>query len=207
MRVSGSAVVWGALALVLAACGSNEPAARQGDALPRATRAPEQAVRTTVYFLVDDGSAPIGVRRDLGRVKFPTPIAKPALQALLRGPSQHERREGITTALPDDARLVSLTIDSEGTATVGLSGVPDVDEAPTSIVVRAITQIARTVIGVSGIERVLIRVAGQPWGLRLMTGQVDTTAYDYGDLRSFYDICGAAPGTEAVPVNCFNALP
>jgi spore germination protein GerM len=207
MRLVRSAIVWTGVALLLAACGSNEPAVRQDEARPAAARAPGQAVRTTVYFLVDHGSAPIGVRRDLGRVEARVPIAKPALQALLRGPSQRERREGVTSALPDDARLASLAIDSAGTATVRLDGVPDVEDAPTGTVVRAITQIARTVIGVSGIERVRILVDGRPWGLRLMTGEVETAPYDYADLRSFYGICGAAPGTEAVPVDCFTALP
>jgi len=69
------------------------------------------------------------------------------------------------------------------------------------------TQIARTLIGLSDIERVRLRVDGRAWGLWDMQGNVRDDPIDYDRLRGFFDICAATPGTEAVPGNCFSALP
>jgi spore germination protein GerM len=54
--------------------------------------------RTTVYFLTDDGAAPIGVRRT---IKRKSAYAREALKALLAGPTPEEEEAGITTAIPD----------------------------------------------------------------------------------------------------------
>ena len=115
---------------------------------------------------------------------------------------------GLTSALPSGARLIDLELagDDRGEAIVNLAGVPS---ASFSAVGRArvITQVTRTLVGVSGIERARIRVDGDAWGLWLHDGSVSDRAYDYDALLGFNGVCTAKPGTEAVPGDCFTALP
>ena len=72
--------------------------------------------------------------------------------------------------------------------------------------VRIMTQLARTSIGSGGIGRVWLRSAGRPWGLWLMKGGFDDRPIDYGTLVGL-NVCASKPGTEAVPGDCFSALP
>jgi spore germination protein GerM len=161
-------------------------------------------LRTTVYFLVDEGRAPIGVRRTIeGR----PPYARAALTALLAGPTHAEREAGTTTAVPDGTRLRSLTFvgPSGAEAVVDLSGLSatagGVDR------VRVISQVTRTLVGLSGIERVRLRNDGRPWGLWSMSGGMLDEAYDLNRLVGFFHVCAAVPGTEAIPGDCFSAVP
>lgn len=195
------------LAVAVAAAGSVVAAGCGAvDAAPAAAGAqdPEtDGVRTTVYFLTDGGSAPIGVRRTIaGR----SPYAREALAALLAGPTAEERRAGITSAIPPGTTLRSLRFEDHGAeAFVDLSGLPA--DAGTLMRVRVITQVTRTLVGVSGIQEVWLRADGSPFGLWLMRGGIENVPYGYDDLLGFYGICTAKPGTEAVPGECFSALP
>ncbi len=69
------------------------------------------------------------------------------------------------------------------------------------------TQVARTLIGLNDIERVRLRVDGRAWALWDLQGNVRDDPIDYERLRGFFHICTAARGTEAVPGDCFTALP
>lgn len=89
-------------------------------------------------------------------------------------------------------------------AVVDLVGLPTTGDAVERA--RVVTQIVRTLAGLSGIEEVRTRDDGEPWGLGLMMGGVDEDPYGYEDLLGFH-ICSAKPGTEAVPGDCFDALP
>ncbi len=71
-----------------------------------ATSASAQSFRITVYFLTDGQSAPLGVRRTVVRRGF-TPLARLAVQQLLAWPSARERSEGLTSAIPADAKIRS----------------------------------------------------------------------------------------------------
>ena len=159
-------------------------------------------VETTLYFLTRDRAAPIGVRRSIPRK---SPYALKALRALLAGPTAQERREGVTTAIPAGVKLLSFRIEANTSAIVNLSGLPakagGVDR------VRVITQITRSLVGLSGIERVWVRNEAKPWGLWRMSGGVADVAYGYKNLLGFTRICAAKPGTEAVEGDCFSALP
>jgi hypothetical protein len=73
--------------------------------------------------------------------------------------------------------------------------------------VRVITQITRSLVGLSGIERIRLRHEGRPWGLWRMSGGVADEAHGYDELLGFFHICSAKPGTEAVEGDCFSALP
>ena len=175
-----------------------------GATAPSAVRSAPDSTRTTVYFLVDDATAPTGVRRT---VEKPSP--RGALTALLAGPTAEERRAGVTTAIPRRTQLLSLSFRGYGgtDAVVDLRGLPPADEADAVQKVRAITQVARTLIGVSGIRRVWIRVDGRPWGLWDHDGDILDRPYTYETLLGWYGVCTSKPRTETVPDECFTALP
>jgi spore germination protein GerM len=150
-----------------------------------------RSFRVTVYFLTDGGTAPLGVRRTVVRDGSASP-ARPALEALLAGPTADERRGGLTTAIPAGVRIRSLRVSSGfrsgQTAVVDLSGVPrSADE-------RIGTQIARTLIGVSDIARLRIRANGKPWGFPSTSGGTIVPTWNYRFLLGIW-------------VNGFKALP
>ena len=71
---------------------------------------------------------------------------------------------------------------------------------------RVVTQIARTLIGVSGTERVWLRSGGRPWGFWSMEGGILDEAWSYGRLVGL-NVGAALPGTEAVRGDYFSAVP
>ncbi len=179
----------GPLALVASGCGASD--ARSAGA---ATNAPPSAVETTLYFLTADRSAPVGVRRSLKRT---SPFAVEALRALLAGRTQAEKKRGLATAIPDGTELVSFRIVGNTTAIVNLSGLP-LDGSPVDRV-RVITQITRSLIGLSGIERVRLRNEGERWGLWRMSGDIADIAYGYRELLGFTGVGGAGGSFAALP--------
>jgi spore germination protein GerM len=195
------------LVALLAALGAACGAGRE-DGSPAAARITTQATagttRTTVYFLIDAGAAPIGVRRT---IRTRSPYAREALKALLAGSTPAEEEGGVTTAIPDGTRLVSMTYRRHGAdETVNLTGLPPLNATDVLRKARIITQIARTLIGVSGIERIWLEANGQPWGLTLRDGTVDAGPFDYADLAG-WDVGAACLGTETVVCDHFVALP
>jgi Sporulation and spore germination len=159
--------------------------------------------RTTIYFLTDDRTGPIGVRRTIGAT---SPYAREALEALLAGPTAEEAENGIATAIPAGTRLLTLTFKRHGAdETVNLSGLPP-EGGDVLRQLRIITQVARTVIGVSGIEGVWLLNDGRPWGLTLMNGRIDNGPFDYRDLVG-WEAGRGCPGTETVTCDRFAALP
>jgi len=122
-----------------------------------------------------------------------------ALDALLAGPTAAERKRGITTAIPDQAHLVSLNLKGRErvVALVNLAGVPRAqgrqgEQATLGMRVRVITQIARTLIGLSDVTSVEIRVDEESWDLWTMNGRIARTKTDYGRLRGWTRICWGA---------------
>ena len=197
------------LLVVAGGCGG-EAAAPQSEQAPHS---PGPTLRTTVYFLADDAAAPSGVRRSIARE---SPYARIALDVLVQGPTAAERRRGITTAIPDQARIRSLTLRGRGRvlAVVNLTGLPPAqgrqgEEATLGARVRVITQIARTLIGLSGIAGVQVRVDGKPWDLWTMDGRIVQTKTDYDRLRGWTRICGGRNADERKLglSRCFSALP
>lgn len=175
-----------------------------------------ETFKTTVYLLTEDAGAPLGVRRTLSAR---SPRAREALIALLAGPTSSERSRGLVTALPRRARLVSLRLVTTAAGTdafVSLTGIPPVAGVPPGkqpsvlMRVRALTQIARTLIGLSDIARVWVRVDGHPWDLPRMDGQLGDAPTDYRRLRGWSRIC-AGQRTRAERAGdlsrCFAALP
>jgi spore germination protein GerM len=177
------------LALVASGCGGG--AAQSAGA---ATDARPTSFETTLYFLTPDGSAPIGVRRSLKRT---SPFAIQVMRALLAGRTQAEKKRGLRTAIPDGTKLVSLRIVRNRIAVVSLTGLP-ANGSPVDRV-RVITQIARSLISLSGIEQVRLRNEGKPWGLWLMTGRTADIAYGYRELLGFTGVSGAGGSFAALP--------
>jgi hypothetical protein len=194
-----------AAAVLLAGCGAE----RADQPARRAPAATETAPRTTVYFLVDGRTAPLGVRRDLA-LRPGVPRARLALELLLAGPTEAERAAGLATAIPANARIRSFRTEQRATgsdAFVDFSGLPPADDTSPLLKVRVMTQVARTLIGLSDVGRVWLRADGRAWGLWDHEGNIRNDPIDYDRLRGFFHICAAKPGTEAVPGDCFTALP
>jgi spore germination protein GerM len=182
-----------------AACGAE----RERNADAPAQHPAQQTTRSTVYFLIDDGLAPIGVRRT---IRAKSPYAREALKALLAGPTREEQATGITTAIPAGTQLISMTYERHGAdETVNLAGLP-LESADVLQKHRGIAQIARTLIGVSGIERIWLEANGQPWGLTLIDGSIYSGPWGYEELTG-WDVGAACPGTETVECDHFAALP
>jgi spore germination protein GerM len=167
-------------------------------------------VRTTLYFLAEGGTIPLGVRRDVVQ-RVPPPwgsAAGGALEALLAGPTAEEAAAGLTTAIPRGSTLISLRLRGEGGTSViiNLSGLDDVRGALDRA--RIITQIVRTLIGISygSVDRVWLLEEGRPWGMYRMAGGVDNGPFDYDTLTGFH-LGAACPGTETVQCDRFDALP
>jgi spore germination protein GerM len=158
--------------------------------------------------LADDGAAPIGVRRT---IRTRSPYAREALNALLAGPTPDEQAHEITTAIPRGTRLLSLSYKRNGAdEIVNLTGLPSQGTLDVMEKARIITQIARTLIGVSGIERIWLRNDGRAWGLGTINEGIYAGVYSgpwgYDQLVGF-DIGAACPGTETVECDHFDALP
>ncbi|MGH3115477.1 MAG: GerMN domain-containing protein [Gaiellaceae bacterium] len=163
------------------------PASAEDDAVP------ERGTRTTVYFLADHGVAPIGVRRTIDPE---SPHARKALLALLAGPTTEERQAGITSAIPPGTEIRSLTFRGYGGtgAVVDVAALPGTYDAADRM--RVITQISRTLIGVSGIERVWLRSGGRPWGFWSMDGEMQTKL---GATTGSSGLTSARPSLERRP--------
>lgn len=131
-----------------------------------------------------------------------SPFAREALRILLRGPSPAEQRGGVASAIPADARLRSFAIAPPGTATVDLGGMGFGTDT-TAQQERAATQIARTLIGHSGIERVVLRADGKPWPFVDHAGRVLDRPVDYRRLLGWTRVCPLLEGRSG----CFSALP
>ena len=189
-------------AALVAGCGAAAEEVSRGSAESGSTLQPDTA-RTTIYFLTDGGAAPIGVRRT---IEARSPYAQRALEALLLGPTPEEAESGTSTAIPEGTQLLAMTYERHGAdQTVNLSGLP-AEGADVLRQARIITQVARTLIGVSGTERVWLLNEGRPWGLTLRNGRIENGPFDYRDLVG-WDIGRGCPGTEAVTCDRFTALP
>jgi spore germination protein GerM len=166
------------------------------------------AKTTTVYFLRDGGGAPNGVVRTLVARGL---TAREALAALLRGPTDDERKAGITSAIPSGTTVVSFSIlrrEASHEAAIELSGLPDVDEADSVVKARVLAQIARTLIGLNDIHGIRVRVDKRPWDLWTMDGRIVDAPTTYDRLLSdFWRVCTSEPGTEVEARACFQALP
>jgi spore germination protein GerM len=115
-----------------------------------------------------------------------------ALKTLFVGPSAAERRAGITTAIPSGTRVRSLSFAGKGGsgAVLDVAGLPPVATTSALVKVQVITQVARTLIGLSGIQRIWLRSNNTPWDLLDHQGNVVNRPIDYRALLGFYGVGG-----------------
>jgi hypothetical protein len=196
------------LLIVAGGCGGDSAA----PSFEQASDTPRPTFRATVYFLTDDAAAPIGVRRTIARE---SPYARDALDALVEGPTAAERRRGISTAIPDQARVVSLTLRSRQRvlAVVNLTGLPP----PGATRRRGNSRYARArdYTDRSHAHRPLRdrRHRGQSrwetWDLWTIDGRIVRAETDYERLRGWTDICGGRNSEERKLglSRCFSASP
>lgn len=175
-----------ALVAVVSGCGG-EPSAR--------TDAPASAASVGVYFLADRSRYPVVVTRT---VDTDPSIAQSALEALLAGPSRSERASGLTSALPPGTELVSFRVE-RGTATASFSGLGPPRSGVQTM--RVVTQVVRTLTGLSGVERVRFEEGGRPWGLWDTRSRVRGGPYAADTLP--YAVGSTKAGSETAPDDCF----
>ena len=117
-----------ALAASAAACGRSDGDAIDVGAAPTTTvvaepadlRDDEPGVAVTIWFNRGEALVPVDrVVPDTGDLEA---AAADAVRSLLEGPSNDEREDGLTTAIPVGTRLLGLEVGDDRIATVDLSG-------------------------------------------------------------------------------------
>ena len=162
----------------------------------------ERTIRTTIYFLTDDGAAPLGVRKSIAAR---SPYARQALLALLRGPTREEAAAGLTTALPPDTRIRSFEIRRSEVAHIDLSGLPQ-PEDDILRTARTVTQVLRTIVGLSGVNQLYLYADGKPFGLPTVQQTIKAGPYGYENIGRG-PMCVGKPGTEIEVAACFTPIP
>jgi hypothetical protein len=143
-------------------------------------------------FLVAVDDALVGLARDLEGSTGQERLAD-LLAQLAAGPTNAERDQQLSTALPPDVRLTVGEV-SEGTATIDI-GVSA--QAPSGVAGRrAVAQIVLTATSLPGIDAVRLTFAGDPVEAPLPSGELRSaplTAADYADFLT------SPPAPSAVP--------
>ena len=132
-------------------------------------------------FLVGDGDVLVARARETDGTSRRERLEE-LLTALSEGPTDAERKEQLSTALPPEVRL-SLAELSDGTATIDFDGPA---EAPSGWASRrAVAQIVLTATSVPGVRAVRLTLSGAPVEAPLPTGELTSdplTAADYSAL-------------------------
>ena len=152
---------------------------------PTATAPPSTTSRMDParIVLVGDGDVLVARSRDIGGSSRRERL-KQLLAALAEGPSDAERDEQLSTALPPEVRLTLAGV-SDGVATVDIDGPA---EAPSGWASRrAVAQIVLTATSVTGVDAVRLTLSGDPVEAPLPSGELTSeplTAADYAVLRT-----------------------
>lgn len=132
-------------------------------------------------FLVGDGDVLVARARDTDGSSRRDRLEQ-LLTALAEGPTDAERSEQLSTALPPELRLTLVEL-SDGTATIDFDGPA---EAPSGWASRrAVAQIVLTATSVPGVEAVRLTLTGEPVEAPLPSGELTSeplTAADYAVL-------------------------
>jgi germination protein M len=110
----------------------------------------------TVYLFMDGKLA--AVQREVPKT---VAVARAAMNQLLAGPTSNDASAGrLTTEIPDDVLLLGISI-ANGTATVDLSREFESGAAAADIVAR-VAQVTYTLTQFPNVDRVALRLDGQP---------------------------------------------
>jgi spore germination protein GerM len=125
---------------------------------------PPPQVDAQVFFVRSSGQdiELVAVSR---QVSAEVPLAEACLRELLKGPTPAERREGLTSLIPEGATLRSVSVSDAGAAWVDFSGALQEGVGGSMRVLGIRQQIEGTVMWISGITSVILSVEGQTEGV------------------------------------------
>jgi spore germination protein GerM len=194
-----------ALAAVLVAAGCGVPTGGQpttisasdvpyGLAEPSApstsTAPPEVLADTSRVYLLAAGDVLLPRGRELAGSSRRERLAD-LLAQLAAGPTDAERDEQLSTALPPEVRLTVAALD-DGTATIEMDAFA---QAPSGVAGRrAVAQIVLTATSVPGVRSVLLHLAGEPIEAPLPSGELTGRPLTADDYLGF-----TTPAPAAVP--------
>jgi hypothetical protein len=213
LRRAGAAGAAGAALALLASCGvptggapstvapSDVPygLAAPGSRPSAAPSAPPRADPAWAYLLGAD-EALVPRARDTGAGTLEDRLGA-LLSALAAGPTEEERNDGLSTALPPGVELSVAGIDG-GTATIDLSGPARLPSGVASR--RAVAQIVLSATSLPGVEAVLLSSGGEPVEAPLPSGALTDAPLSPADYAVFLTPPVTAPApavaTPAPPV-------
>lgn len=148
------------------------------------TAAPVASTVVRAYFLVDDGTTGPRLVPVLRSLPKTLGVARAALDALLAGPSASEKATSpsLTTAVPSDARLLAISIDPSGVATVDL-GSAFARGATTSQLLARYAQVVYTVTQFGNVSGVVFEAEGAGLAAPDDDGGVHHDPVDRSDYR------------------------
>ncbi|MFZ2413856.1 MAG: GerMN domain-containing protein [Candidatus Cryosericum sp.] len=124
----------------------------------RATPPPQVDAKV---FLVKTSSQEIELVAVPRRVSAEMPLAEAVLQELLKGPTTAERRQGITTLIPEGAVLRSVSVSDSGVVRADFSEGLQQGVGGSMRVLGIRQQIEATLMWISGITSIILSVDGQ----------------------------------------------
>ena len=125
---------------------------------------PPPQVDAKVYF-VRPTSQDIELVAVSRRVSGEIPLAEAVLRELLKGPTAAERREGLTSLIPEGAALRSVSVSDSGVAWADFSEGLQQGVGGSMRVMGIRQQIEGTLMWISGITSVILSVEGQTEGV------------------------------------------
>jgi spore germination protein GerM len=125
---------------------------------------PPPQVDAKVYF-VRPTSQDIELVAVSRRVSGEIPLAEAVLRELLKGPTAAERREGLTSLIPEGAALRSVSVSDSGVAWADFSEGQQQGVGGSMRVMGIRQQIEGTLMWISGITSVILSVEGQTEGV------------------------------------------
>jgi germination protein M len=153
---------------------------------------PAADIRYRVWFVHGEGLHSVNRTHEATRA-----VGAAALNDLLAGPSEAERSDGISTAVPEGTRLLGLVV-SGGLATVDLSSEFESGGGSLSMMAR-LGQVACTLDQFPTVDGVSFRLDGEPVDVFSGEGIVlekPVTCADYEDLLPVIVVDSPGPGAQ-----------
>ncbi|HEY4607486.1 MAG TPA: GerMN domain-containing protein [Acidimicrobiia bacterium] len=153
------------------------------------TTLPPADVAVVPYFYVDEaghenrqGPFLLPVTRDVSATRA---VARAAMEQLLAGPSDGEKDgvPSISTLIPDDVRLLGLTI-TDGIATVDLSAAFEATD-DSAVVAQRVAQVVFTLSRFPTVQEVLFLQDGAAIKVPIGNGQIVDRPVNIGDFLEF----------------------
>lgn len=189
LLVSGCGVPTGGAPRTIAA---SEVPFGLAQARPAPSTAPSAEPRldpARVYFIGADERL-VPEARDADRGAGPEERLRALLTHLAAGPTNTERDEQLSTALPPDVRLRVARLEG-GTATIDITGPGQAPSGASSR--RAVAQIVLTATSAPGVDAVRLTFAGNPVEAPLPSGELTSAPLTAADYATFLTPSPASP--------------